>query len=205
MNTGKAEMFSGNALTSQAVMASACLPTLFPRGRDRRRTLLGWWLFGEPGLTPLIEHCNSADMVLVQLNPLKRDSVPQTPHEIMDRMNELTFNASLLTQMRAIEFINRLLDDGWLQGSRSASACCCIASTWAAPWTTAGRRLQALDRRPAMIQQLFELGRAAGAQWLVAHFDALGRRSTVNISRDYMASEIVKPAAPQRGASRPWP
>lgn len=206
VNTGKAVVFSGKRLTSQAVMASACLPTLF-----RAVEIDGepYWDGGysvNPAMTPLIEHCDSADLVLVQINPLRRDAVPQTPHEIVDRVNELTFNASLLTQMRAIEFINRLLADGWLQGSRCKRVLLHRID--------GGKAMQQypasskISTDAAMIQQLFELGQAAGRQWLARHFDALGLRSTVNISRDYLDDTRLgsfKPPAGNAAALAPTP
>lgn len=184
VNTGKAVVFSDKRLTAQAVMASACLPMLF-----RAVEIDGehYWDAGysvNPAMTPLIDHCTSADLVLVQINPLMHERTPQTPHEIVDRVNELTFNASLLTQMRAIEFINRLLADGWLHSSRCKSVLLHRID--------GGKEIQRYPASSktstdsAMIQELFELGQTACRHWLGSHFDALGTRSTINISRDYL-------------------
>lgn len=119
VRTGRAVIFSGGNLTAQAVTASACLPMLFHAvtidGED-------YWDGGysvNPPLTPLIGQCACADIMLVQINPLRQDSTPQKPDQILDRVNELTFNASLLTQMRSIDFINTLLAEGALQPERA--------------------------------------------------------------------------------------
>ncbi|HSV52299.1 MAG TPA: patatin-like phospholipase family protein, partial [Burkholderiaceae bacterium] len=184
VNTGKAVVFSGKRLTVQAVMASACLPMLF-----RAVEIDGehYWDGGysvNPAMTPLIDQCNSADLVLVQINPLKHEKTPQTAHEIVDRVNELTFNASLLTQMRAIEFINRLLADGWLNSARCKSVLLHRID--------GGKEIQSYPASSktstdsAMIQELFELGQRACRHWLASHFETLGTRSTINISRDYL-------------------
>lgn len=184
VNTGKAVVFSGKRLTAQAVMASACLPMLF-----RAVEIDGehYWDGGysvNPAMTPLISHCDSHDLVLVQINPLKREQTPQTPHEILDRVNELTFNASLLTQMRSIEFINRLLAEGWLQGSRCKSVLLHRIDGGKAMLEYPASSKSSTDG--PMIRQLFELGQTAAGHWLASHFEALGVRSTVNISRDYL-------------------
>jgi NTE family protein len=197
VNTGKAVVFSGKQLTAQAVMASACLPMLF-----RAVEIDGehYWDGGysvNPALTPLIDHCESADLVLVQINPLRREDAPQTPHEILDRVNELTFNASLLTQMRSIEFINRLLEDGWLEGSPCRSVLLHRIDGGKAMQQYPASSKVSTDG--VMIHQLFELGRMAASRWLANHFDELGIRSTVNISRDYLDDTRIasfKPAAP---------
>lgn len=184
IKTGKAALFSGARLTPQAVMASACLPTLF-----RAVEIDGehYWDGGyavNPAITPLIDHCESADIVLVQINPLVRENTPKTPEDILDRVNELTFNASLLTQMRAIDFINRLLAQGLLNGSR-----CKTVRLHRIDGGHAIQQFPASSRGAAdarMIRALFDMGQQAGQDWLKQHFDAVGQHSTVDIGRDYL-------------------
>jgi NTE family protein len=115
VTTGQAKIFSGKRLTLQAVMASSCLPTFFQTVEIDGQPYWDGGFSSNPALLPLINECSSRDIIVVQINPLRRANAPQTPHDIMDRVNELTFNASLLSQMRAIDFINRLLADGRLQ------------------------------------------------------------------------------------------
>ena len=192
VKTGKAEIFTGKKLSAAAVMASACLPMLFQAVEIDGQPYWDGGYSGNPALTPLINACSSADIVLVQINPIKRDAVPKTPHDILDRVNELTFNASLLSQMRTIDFINRLLDDGRLGHETPQHA-----------HLSAYRRVlmhridggQALEHYPAsskvstngvMIQKLFELGAQSAKRWLSRNFEALGSQATVNIRRDYL-------------------
>lgn len=187
VNTGQAEIFSGKRLTLQAVMASTCLPTLFQAVEIGGQAYWDGGFSSNPSLLPLISECSSRDIIVVQINPLRRPEVPHTPHDIMDRVNELTFNASLLSQMRTIDFINRLLADGRLQeGAKYKSLLL--------------HRIdggEALENLPpssklsadgAMIEKLFEMGQGAAKRWLRRHFEALGLQSTVNIRRDYVGS-----------------
>ena len=187
VNTGQAEIFSGKRLTLQAVMASTCLPTLFQAVEIGGQSYWDGGFSSNPSLLPLISECSSRDIIVVQINPLRRPEVPHTPHDIMDRVNELTFNASLLSQMRTIDFINRLLADGRLQeGAKYKSLLL--------------HRIdggEALENLPpssklsadgAMIEKLFEMGQGAAKRWLRRHFEALGLQSTVNIRRDYVGS-----------------
>jgi NTE family protein len=197
VNTGKAEIFSGKRVTSQAVMASACLPMLFKAVEIDGKAYWDGGYSVNPAMTPLIEHCDSADILLVQINPLKRDHTPQTPGEIVDRVNELTFNASLLTQMRAIDFINGLIEDGWLQGTRCRSIRLHrvdggeeIAGYAASSRTSADA---------ALLEKLFDLGRSTGQHWLKRHYEDLGNSSTVNIRRDYLDDTRIE------GFKRPSP
>ncbi|MFT4268596.1 MAG: patatin-like phospholipase family protein, partial [Xenophilus sp.] len=196
VRTGRAEIFSGPRLTLQAVMASACLPTVFQAVEIDGEPYWDGGYSANPALVPLISQCESADIVLVQLNPLTRAETPRTPFEITQRMNELAFNASLLSQMRNIDFINQLLADGRLQEGREYRRLLLhridVDSAMDEPLDAASK----LSTDIRMIERLFEHGRAAAAEWLAEHFDALGRRGTVDIQRDYVASEIVMPAAP---------
>ena len=207
VNTGRAVIFTGQRLTAQAVMASACLPMLF---RPVQIDDESYWDGGysvNPPLTPLVDHCDSRDLLLVQINPLKRDGVPQSPAEILDRINELTFNASLLTQMRSIDFINRLIEEGAMREGRCKHVLLHRIDGGAemAHYPASSRN----SADAAMIGKMFELGRASAAQWLARHFSALGQHGTVNIRRDYLddtREELVSQpgASPRPRGFRPW-
>lgn len=187
VRTGRSEVFAGKRLTLQAVMASACLPMVFQAVEIDGEHYWDGGFSGNPALLPLINDCTSRDIVLVQINPLKRQETPQTPQDIMDRVNELTFNASLLSQMRTIDFINRLLADGRLQeGDKYKSLLLHRIDGGSALEEFPSSTKMSTDT--ALIEKLFEVGRAAARQWLPRHFEALGRQSTINIRRDYVGN-----------------
>lgn len=184
VKTGKAEIFSGKRLTEAAVMASACLPTLFRAVEVEGEHFWDGGFSGNPALHPLIYHCQASDIVLIQINPVERNAVPDNESEIMDRVNELTFNASLLAQMRAIDLVNRLIDKGYLPPERYR--------------TVRLHRIdggEALEAYPAsskssadgqLIEALFELGQTCGKRWLKKHYDEVGVASSININKDYL-------------------
>jgi NTE family protein len=206
VTTGKAVIFSGARLTAAAVMASCCLPMLFKAVEIEGEHYWDGGYSVNPALTPLIHSCASADLMLVQINPLRREQRPDTPGQIIDRINELTFNASLLTQMRSIDFINRLLAEGSLKASR--------CRTLLIHRIDGGDAMQAYHSSTrsstdaAMIRELFALGQSAAAEWLKHHYAALGRHGTVDIRRDYLddtrlSLPVPRAAVPTRGF-RPW-
>jgi NTE family protein len=211
VRSGKAVIFTGRQLTANAVMASACLPTYF-----RAVEIDGehYWDGGysvNPALTPLIETCRSADLLLVQINPLQREQIPQSTAEIADRVSELTFNASLLTQMRSIDLVNQLLASGALRGSHCKTVHLHRIDGGAAmqAWPASSRA----SADGAMIRKMFEAGQAAARQWLSHHFDAIGRHGTIDIRRDYLDdTREVLPVSAHAGHSpnghatgfRPW-
>lgn len=182
--TGKAEIFSGKRLTDAAVMASACLPMLFRAVEIEGEHYWDGGFSGNPALHPLIYQCKSSDIVLIQINPIERSGLPDTGAEIMDRINELTFNASLLGQMRSIDFVNRLIERGHLPSDKYR--------TVRLHRIDGGEALEAFPASTkssadsAMIDKLFELGRLCASKWLKKNFDDVGVKSTINISKDYL-------------------
>ncbi len=184
VKTGKAEIFSGSRLTEAAVMASACLPMMFRAVEVEGEHYWDGGFSGNPALHPLIYRCKASDIVLIQINPVERNALPSSGSDILDRINELTFNASLLAQMRGIDLINRLIDKGYLPPERYR--------------TVRLHRIdggEALEAYPAssksspdgkLIEALFELGRECGKRWLKKHFDEVGVKTSINISKDYL-------------------
>jgi NTE family protein len=209
VNTGRAVIFSGRNLTAQAVAASACLPMLFQAVEIDGEHYWDGGYSVNPPLTPLIEGCVSRDLMLVQLNPIQRDRAPQSPSEILDRVNELTFNASLLTQMRSIDFINNLLAEGSLHGTRCKQVLIHRIDGGAAMREYPASTKTSTDA--GMIGKLFEIGQGAARHWLAQHYAALGEHSTVNVRRDYLDdTRIDSPGAREangqarRHGFRPW-
>lgn len=184
VDTGKAVVFSGAQLDARAVLASACLPLLFQAVEIDGRAYWDGGYSVNPALSPLIKECRTADLLLVQINPLARDRTPKTGPEIHDRMNELTFNASLLTQMRAIEFVNRLLEEGAVSHERCKTVR--VHRIEAAPALASFPASSRVSADGVMIGKLFEAGRTAARDWLGQHFEAIGQRATVDIARDYL-------------------
>ncbi len=183
VSTGRAAIFSGDGLTLDAVLASACLPTLFQAVEIDGQAYWDGGYALNPALSPLLAHCQHPDLLVIQINPLKRLKRPDTAHAILDRMNEVTFNASLLAQMRAIDKINRLLARGDLApGSAKSVRLHRIDGGEPLLAYAASTKLRS---DPDLIRELFDLGRAAAQRWLDEHLASVGVRSTVDVARDY--------------------
>ena len=95
-------------------MASACLPMLFQAVEIDGEAYWDGGYMGNPALFPLFYEAHCDDILLVQINPIQRKELPTKARAIQDRLNEITFNASLLRELRAIDFVNRLVDAGKL-------------------------------------------------------------------------------------------
>lgn len=115
---GKPRIFVDEEVTVDAILASACLPTLYqaieiddPK-TGRREAYWDGGYTGNPALYPLFYQTQATDIILIHINPLYREELPRTASEILSRINEISANASLLRELRNIEFVNRLLDQG---------------------------------------------------------------------------------------------
>lgn len=184
VTTGKAEVFSGKRLTAKAVMASACLPTVFHAVEIDGEHYWDGGYAGNPAIHPLVYQCESRDVVLVQINPIQRAKLPTTAAEIMDRINEITFNAALMAEMRAIDFVKRLLMEGRLDPTRYKNVLMHRIDGGEILGGYHASTKSATDAK--LIHTLRDLGQACAKRWLASHFGALGHTSTVNIARDYL-------------------
>ncbi|MDR3369149.1 patatin-like phospholipase family protein [Rhodoferax sp.] len=184
VSTGKAEVFTGQRLTANAVMASACLPMMFQAVEIEGEFYWDGGYAGNPAIHPLIYQCESRDILLVQINPIKRDKLPTSAVEIMDRLNEITFNAALIAEMRAIDFVKRLLKEGKLNPEQFKDVLLHRID--------GGEVLEQLGAATklstdaTLIHALRDLGQSHARQWLTQHAGDLGVRSGVNIASDYL-------------------
>lgn len=180
VRTGRGEIFSGPRLSADAVMASACLPLLFKAVEIDGEHYWDGGYSGNPALHPLIYQTETSDILLVQINPIEHLDLPHTGPEIMERMNEVTFNASLLAELRAIEFVRRLLAEGKLDARRYKSVRMHRIDGGAvlAPFGADSKTRADM----AFVHKLFDLGRAAGQEWLQVHRKDVGVRPTIKIA-----------------------
>lgn len=179
VRTGRGEIFSGAGLSADAVMASACLPLLFKAVEIKGEHYWDGGYSGNPALYPLIYQTETSDILLVQINPIEHLELPHSGPEIMERMNEVTFNAGLLAELRAIEFVRRLLAEGKLDPRRYKSVRMhrIDGGSVLAPFGADSK----LRADLAFVRKLFALGRAAGQEWLHAHHKDVGVRPTIRI------------------------
>jgi NTE family protein len=179
VRSGKVRIFTNPELTAAHVTASACLPQMFRAVELDGEAYWDGGYMGNPPLFPLYDRPQSHDILIVQVNPIERPDVPRTVEEINSRVNEVTFNASLLRELRAIDFVSRLLDEGRLEQGRYKRMLLHVISDDAnlLPLAAGSK----LNTDFGFFEQLFAFGRTSSDVWLAEHFDALGERSTVDL------------------------
>jgi NTE family protein len=139
---------------------------------------------GNPAIFPLIYGCESPDVVIVHINPMKRPDVPTTANEILNRINEISFNSSLMREMRAIDFVTRLIDmDVGKSLTLKRMFIHAISSDDVMVGLSAASKLNA---DWAFLTDLRERGRERAGQWLDENFDRIGRQSSIDLHAAYL-------------------
>ena len=178
IRTGRGEVFNGATLTADAVMASACLPGMFQAVQIGSEYYWDGGYSGNPAIWPLIYGTRTTDVILVQLNPIESPYQPgASGQDIMNRVNEITFNASLLAEIRAIDFVRRLLAEGRLDPDRYKAILLHRVDGGAALSQFGAASKTRAD--VVFLKRLFRLGRHAGKTWLTRYYTDLGQRSSV--------------------------
>lgn len=181
VRSGKIRVFTGADISSAALMASACLPTVFQAVEIDGEAYWDGGYSGNPALFPLFDGGLPDDIVIVNINPLHRDDVPTDPQAIQNRINEISFNSSLLRELRAIRFVKRLLQSGAVaQGAMKHVLVHMIADD--ALMNDLSVATKSVPN-PVVLARLKQAGRAAADAFLSAHFDDLGQRDTVDLER----------------------
>ena len=184
VRTGKIKVFENDAIGPDAVLASACLPLMFQAVEiDGEHHWDGGYM-GNPAIFPLIYRCDSRDVVIVHINPLERATLPTTAAEIMNRINEISFNSSLMREMRAIAFVTKLIDDGKILDNSMKRML--IHGIDAADVMTELGSLDKLNADWDNLSYLMKAGRERADSWLQKNFGRLGEESTVDIRDEYL-------------------
>lgn len=183
VHSGKVRIFERHELTADHVMASACLPNLFKAVEIDGTPYWDGGYTGNPALFPLFYKTACPDILIIQINPAERVATPRSAAEIQDRLNEITFNAALMSELRAIHFVDRLMDQGLLPADRYRRNFIHRVDGGAALLPFSAR--SKLDASWSLLTQWRDIGRTAGREWLAQNYDAIGERDTIDLRLSY--------------------
>jgi NTE family protein len=187
VRTNQLRVFHTREVSLDAVMASACLPFVFQAVEIDGEQYWDGGYMGNPPLFPLCYHTQSRDVIVVHINPIVRDQLPTSATDILNRINEISFNSSLLREFRAMAFVNKLLDDGWLKDeyqdrlkpvfihsirADQALADASVASKFNLDWS--------------FLTALRDRGRQTAAAWLAEHAASINCRSNVDLRAEFL-------------------
>jgi NTE family protein len=181
VKTGKIRIFNEEELSINAVLASACLPKLFQAVEVDNEFYWDGGYLGNPAIFPLIYNTNVHDIIICHVVPVVREHIPTNVIEIETRLREVSFNSSLMREMRAIGFVTKLIDENWIRDE--------YKDKLKRLYIHCLRADQDLTQFPAasvyvpnwkFLQELRDLGRRAADDWLKENVDSIGKRTTIN-------------------------
>ena len=181
VETGLGRVFDRDEITIDVILASACLPFIYQAVEIDGEHYWDGGYMGNPPLVPFFNNKECSDILVVQINPMKRQGVPKSAREILNRVNEITFNSSLIHELRGIDYINQLLENGQISPEDHRKMNIHIMGV--------GENMEALDASSKLntdwnfLQFLFEKGRTVAESWLAANYDQIGENSTVDVCK----------------------
>ncbi|MEM6480453.1 MAG: patatin-like phospholipase family protein [Pseudomonadota bacterium] len=198
VRTGRTKVFRQPDLNVDTVMASACLPHVFKAVEIDGEAYWDGGYMGNPPLFPLVDETDARDIVIVQINPFERPDVPSTPYEIENRLNEITFNASLMKELRSIGFLWEIIThdnldraayrDARLHRIHASDAMCELGVS------------SKMNAEMAFLEHLFEIGRDAADAWVTSAWPDVGKTSTWRPKEIF--EESLQPAHLAEGTDR---
>ena len=186
VQTGRLHIFPHDKISAEAVMASACLPAVF---RAVEIDGVPYWdggYLGNPVLYPFFRSTDTEDVLIVQINPLERKKIPHSTREIMARVSEITFNSALMGELRAIEFVNRLIEQGRIPHGtgpneyRHIKVHRIVLEGLGESFASAGKMRNDYES----FELLRKLGQRAARRFLDAHYDDIGVQSSVDLKSE---------------------
>ena len=183
VETGRVKVFTRDMIDADVIMASACLPFVFQAVEIDGVPYWDGGYMGNPVLFPFHDQTQTQDYVIVQINPVLRKGVPKTVREIENRVNEIAFNSSLLQELRSIDFVRRLIDEGKLDPAayKPVNVHIIAAQDELAPLGASSK----FNAEWAFLEHLFDIGRRAAGKWLEESYDKLGCMPTTDVRDMY--------------------
>jgi NTE family protein len=178
VRTGRGRVFRNADITPRVLLASACLPTMFQAIEIDGEAYWDGGYSGNPTITPLVRECRSQDTIIVPINPVERPGTPRTAREILNRLNEVSFNAVLLKELRMIALLRQIADPGNTEGARWAGMRVhAVGNTLMVELGWSSK----LNAEWEFLTMLRDEGRRAADVFLAEHGDALGHRSSMDL------------------------
>lgn len=178
VHTGRGRVFANGEITPEVLLASACLPSMFQAVEIDGDFYWDGGYSGNPTLTPLVRYCKADDMIVIPINPIERTETPRTASDIINRLNEISFNAVALKELQMIAMLRKVVDCGDPEGAKWARLR--LHRVGNDIMNTLGASSKVITEWP-FLTMLRDEGRKSAQAFLNAHGVDLGKRSTLDI------------------------
>ena len=185
VRTGRGRVFRNAEISPDVLLASACLPTLFQAIEIDGEPYWDGGYSGNPTITPLVRECNSHDTLLVAVNPVERPGTPRSASEILDRLNEVSFNATLLKELRMIALLRQVVEPGSSERAQWAHMRVHLIASSVLPTLGASSKFNAEWDFLCMLR---DEGRRTAETFLNTNADNVGKRSSIDL--DVLLEEV---------------
>lgn len=183
VKTGLLHIFEDDEITVEAVRASSCLPQLSQAIQINNEFYWDGGYLGNPAIYPLIYNSQVDDIIIIHNNPILRDTIPITSTDISSRENEISFNSSLIRELRAIAFITKLIDKGWIKDEyKDKLRRKCIHIIRSDEAMNQFKLINKFNWQWYFISHLRDLGRKTADNWIKDNFDSLGKKPTIDFT-----------------------
>jgi NTE family protein len=182
IRTCKVKVFGGAELTADHVLASSCLPFLMHAVEIDGEHYWDGGFIANPALFPVIYGCEARDIILVHVTPTERPDIPTTAGMILRRMQEVSFNSSLMREMRAVAFVNKLVEEGKTTDGKQMLVHLIEAEDMMSALANSSKMNGDWD----FLLHLRDIGRQRADDWLASNFDRLGVESTIDLETKYL-------------------
>ena len=183
VTTGQPHVFHHKEITSETLMASACLPSMFQAVKVKDDYYWDGGYAGNPSIWPLTYKSKTSDIIVVVINPVLRKAIPKNGNEVINRLNEIAFNASLIAEIRSIHLINKLIDKKYITTDKYRTLHMHLLE--AAQEMLELNASSKLNTSWDFFVYLHNLGRKSADTWLKKHFTSLGVKSSADVHHAY--------------------
>jgi NTE family protein len=188
VRSGKVKVFGiEEEISADMVMASACLPQLFRAVEIDGESYWDGGYMGNPVLYPLFYYTESRDVLIVHINPIERPGPPTSADDIMNRVNEISFNSSLIKELRAVHFVQKMIDQGWIKEEFLHKLKYVLMHSLRADMALSDLSVNSkFSSDWGFLQMLRDRGRICATEWIDKNFDSIGKRSTVDLTAEFL-------------------
>lgn len=187
VRTGKARVFSTEEVTADVVLASACLPFLFQAVEIDGEHYWDGGYMGNPVLYPLIYDTESRDIVIVHINPIERPGPPKTAEDIFNRINEISFNTSLIKELRAIYFVQTMIENDWIKEEHRSKLKNVLVHSIRSDHALSDLSIMTkFSSDWDFLVMLRDRGRSHARRWLETNYVHLNEQSSVDLKKEFL-------------------